>query len=710
MLRTAIITLAAVALLMGLGAWGMTHLADAARPFAPPLTFKSLRIVRGGIELGDVLLYTTRARAHARTMSFNWSSSLRPQVEIGDLQVDAGPMHARFAQVRAHPTNGGWRLEGAGRIDSHHLALRGRVDLVSRSVHLFAASGPLFRGRIQGADIQFDALRVNMQRDAQPSAQVTGVEVRRDGIWWGGGEVAVTRAACGLQPTLSGGHAWYAPSGATSNGATSNGTDSSRRASSSRVRCAIRFADVSLQVATPIGVRHIEVHEGDLQADSIAVRASAPEGNGALVAATDRTWAFIEGSIDLAQLPDIEGLSATGAARGQLALVRVGQITRAHLQGRIDGQIDNAAIATAPVDVSGTTFDVDIQHRSGHLAVEVINLQRGGVHASARVSADARVVEVSVELAPTTCQALWAAIPSALRGPYVDAQLSGHIAPHVHFRLPRANAKKLTLVWKGPSDCIVDALKTRAAHLPPAQVSGPRDDVDWLLRDFRLPVRYATRPVEVGPGTATYVPISQLPRWVGAAAIVSEDSSFNRGRALNLGLLRRALIFNLDRGRYVYGGSTIPQQLAKNLFLTRQKTLARKLQEALVALRMVQVVPTRRILELYLNCIEFAPNVYGIERAARHYFQKGARSLTPKEAAFLGISKPSPRYAASMRRRGSTPQTAHFREYMRRIIDRMRKRGAITRAQAAAARPFRIRWHAGRRISQAENRRSDSKL
>lgn len=710
MLRTTIITLTAVALLMVLGDWGLTHLVDAARPFAPPVTFSSLRIVPGGIRVTDVLLYTSRARANAQSIDLDWSSSLRPDVAIGDLQVDAGPMHARFPQIYAHPTTAGWRIEGAGRIASHDLDLRGRVDLAARSVHLFAAAGPLFRGRIERADLQFDALHVNMPPTAKASAYVTGVEVRRGGVWWGGGDVAVTRAACGLQPTLSGGHAWYAPSASPSNGtAASNGTDSTR-ALPAPVGCPIRFADVLLQVATPIGVRHIQVHEGDVQAGSIAVRASAPEGAGALVAATDRTWALIEGSIDLAQLPDIKGLSATGAARGQVALVRVGESTRAHLRGRVDAQLDNAAIATEPVDVSGTTFDVDIQHRSGHLTVDVINLQRAGVQASARIVADAEVVEARVELAPTTCQALWAAIPSALRGPYADAELSGQIAPQVHFRMPRANAKKLTLVWKGPSDCIVDALKTHADHLPPAQVSGARDDVDWLLRDFRLPVHYATRPVEVGPGTAAYVPIGQLPRWVGAAAIVSEDSSFNRGKALNLGLLRRALMFNLDRGRYVYGGSTIPQQLAKNLFLTRQKTLARKLQEALVALRMVQVVPTRRILELYLNCIEFAPNVYGIERAARHYFQKGARSLTPKEAAFLGISKPSPRYAASMRRRGSTPQTAHFREYMRRIIERMRKRGAITRAQATAARPFRIQWHAGRRISQAENRRSDSQL
>ena len=707
MLRTAIMTLAAVTLMTALGTWGLAYVVDAAGTRVPPIAFSSLRVVRAGAELTDVWLLHSRVQARARGARVQWTRSVRPEINISGLDAQAGPVTADFDRIQLRPTDEGWRIEGVGRIQGEEVDFQGQIDLAARTADLIGASGPLFRGQVERADVQIESMHLDASDAHEPSIRLIGVDARRGRAWWGGGQVDLTRAPCGLRPTVSGGQAWY---GAGSDSGPSDGSDGKPAGPSPAFGCPVRVSDMAVQVATPIGVRHLQVHAADFQADSIAAHASGPEGAGTLVADIDRQWVAVDGRVDLAQLPAIQGVSTTGAARGHASIVRMGETTFAHVRGQVDGQLEHPAIANEPVDLSGTTLEVDIEHRAGHLTIDVADVQRGGVHASARIIADADTVDLKAHLAPTTCQAFWTAIPAALRGPYADAQLSGEIAPQVHFHLPRANAKTLTLVWKGPSDCVVDALRTHADHLPAVHVSGARDDVDWLLRDFRMPIQYATRPVEVGPGTASYVAIGQMPRWVGAAAIVSEDNSFNRGKALNLGLLRRALMFNLDRGRYVYGGSTIPQQLAKNLFLTRQKTLARKLQEAIVALRMVQVVPTRRILELYLNCIEFAPNVYGIERAARHYFQKGARRLTPKESAFLGISKPSPRYAAAMRRRGSTPDTPHFREYMRRIIERMRKRGAINSAQAAAARPFRIRWRAGRKISQAENRPQDDHL
>lgn len=701
MLRTTILTLATVSVLMALGLFGHARLVNALRPWTPPMGFGRLQVTRAGVDLTNVQLLHSRVRARARRVALRWRAGVRPTVRIQGLTAYAGPVDATIDRLDADPSEAGWRLGGAGQVAGVPVDFLGQVKLAERSITLRGASGPLFQGRIERADVQLTALRLDASDPHSPTAQLVDVDARRGRAWWGGGHINVSKAPCGLLATLSGGHIWYGAAGETRGG--------ERAALESvpaapRFDCPVHLADLAVHVASPWGARHIQLHAGDLRPASVLLRASGPEGAGTLVAATDRHWLFADGSFDLAQLPDLAGVSVAGAAHGELALVRRAAQTAARVDARVDGQLTHPAIAPEPVDLSGTTFTLDVAHEAGELAVDVIDVQRGGVHASAQITANATTVDVHARLAPTDCQSLWAAIPTALRGPYADARLSGRVAPRVHFRLPRATPKKLTLEWTGPSDCTVNALATRRDHQPAATVTGARDDVDWLLRDFRLPVRYATRPIEVGPGTPGYVPIAELPRWVGAAAIVSEDNSFNRGKALNLGLLRRALMFNLDRGRYVYGGSTIPQQLAKNLFLTRHKTLARKLQEAIVAMRMVQVVPTRRILELYLNCIEFAPNVYGIERAARHYFQKGARQLTPKESAFLGISKPSPRYAAAMRRRGSTPDTPHFREYMRRILERMRKRGAISIAQEAAARPFRIRWRGGRRISQSENR------
>src|SRR5690606_8087956 len=97
--------------------------------------------------------------------------------------------------------------------------------------------------------------------------------------------------------------------------------------------------------------------------------------------------------------------------------------------------------------------------------------------------------------------------------------------------------------------------------------------------------------VFVGPGLPTYVPLSEMPSWVGGAAYLSEEILFYTDHGISLGLIKKALRLNLEKGRFVYGGSTVTQQLIKNLFLTRDKTLSRKLQEALIAWRITETIP-----------------------------------------------------------------------------------------------------------------------
>ena len=108
------------------------------------------------------------------------------------------------------------------------------------------------------------------------------------------------------------------------------------------------------------------------------------------------------------------------------------------------------------------------------------------------------------------------------------------------------------------------------------------------------------------------------------------------------GLIQRAVRLDITHGRYVYGGSTITQQLVKNLLLDRRKTLLRKFHELLLADRIHQQVSKDRTLELYLNVIEFGPQVFGIGHAARYYFQKPPSDLSIHEAIFLAMLKPSP--------------------------------------------------------------------
>lgn len=128
------------------------------------------------------------------------------------------------------------------------------------------------------------------------------------------------------------------------------------------------------------------------------------------------------------------------------------------------------------------------------------------------------------------------------------------------------------------------------------------------------------------------------------ALIVAEDDLFTQHDGFDWDGIQRAMEKNLRRGRIVAGGSTISQQLAKNLFLSPQKTPWRKLQEAVVTLMIETVWSKQRIFEVYLNVIEWGNGVFGAEAAARHYYRIGAGQLAPEQAARLAGMVPSPRY------------------------------------------------------------------
>lgn len=128
------------------------------------------------------------------------------------------------------------------------------------------------------------------------------------------------------------------------------------------------------------------------------------------------------------------------------------------------------------------------------------------------------------------------------------------------------------------------------------------------------------------------------------AVLVAEDARFNEHEGFDFAAIKKALEKNRQRGKVVAGGSTISQQLAKNLFLTGERSKLRKAQEAVITVMLEQILDKERILEIYLNVIEWGDGVFGAEAAARHYFSKSAQQLTAWEAARLAAMVPRPRY------------------------------------------------------------------
>jgi monofunctional biosynthetic peptidoglycan transglycosylase len=128
------------------------------------------------------------------------------------------------------------------------------------------------------------------------------------------------------------------------------------------------------------------------------------------------------------------------------------------------------------------------------------------------------------------------------------------------------------------------------------------------------------------------------------AVIAAEDAKFVDHEGFDWDGIERALEKNQKRGRIVAGGSTITQQLAKNLFLSPTKSYFRKAQEAVITVLLEAMLPKRRILELYLNVIEWGNGVFGAEAAARRYFGVSAAQLSVEQAARLAAMAPNPRY------------------------------------------------------------------
>ncbi|MBP2669612.1 MAG: glycosyl transferase family 51 [Deltaproteobacteria bacterium] len=176
--------------------------------------------------------------------------------------------------------------------------------------------------------------------------------------------------------------------------------------------------------------------------------------------------------------------------------------------------------------------------------------------------------------------------------------------------------------------------------LPPVTpLADPRmsmviDVKDWQKRAHKF---------VVGPRNPRWTPYGAIPPTLKKAVVAAEDAHFYAHEGVDYEAMKDAIRTDLEKGRFARGGSTITQQLAKNLFLSREKTLIRKGKEIVLAWRMEDALTKRRILELYLNVVELGPMVYGIGHASQYYFGKPPSALTVRECAFLASMLPGPR-------------------------------------------------------------------
>jgi monofunctional biosynthetic peptidoglycan transglycosylase len=171
----------------------------------------------------------------------------------------------------------------------------------------------------------------------------------------------------------------------------------------------------------------------------------------------------------------------------------------------------------------------------------------------------------------------------------------------------------------------------------------------------------------------TWVPLARISPFLATAVTISEDDRFWEHEGFDLEGMEEALRRDLTRGKLAAGGSTITQQLAKNLWFTPDKNPVRKLKEAILAWRLERALSKRRILELYLNLAEWGDGVFGAEAAALRHFAAPAAALSPEQAARLAVVLPSP-----LKMNPAHP-SRYVRERSRIILQRMARRDPARR-------------------------------
>jgi hypothetical protein len=233
------------------------------------------------------------------------------------------------------------------------------------------------------------------------------------------------------------------------------------------------------------------------------------------------------------------------------------------------------------------------------------------------------------------CQSVLEAAPRGLLPLVRDMRLSGSFGIDLQVRYDALAPKDTRVVLSVQNECKVQGV--------PLELNAQRFARPFM-REVKAPDGSAMT-IESGPGTPSWVSIDDMSRHLETAVLICEDSRFHAHAGFDFLALENALKDDLKQGRFARGASTVSMQLAKNLYLGMEKTLGRKLQEALLTVLLEQQLDKRRILELYLNVVELGPGLYGVGDAAQYYFATPARALSLGQSLYLASILPNPTYS-----------------------------------------------------------------
>jgi hypothetical protein len=376
----------------------------------------------------------------------------------------------------------------------------------------------------------------------------------------------------------------------------------------------------------------------------------------------------------LERLPVVDSEHAT--VGGHIAIIFGHGVARVEGDVSLEGlNVDHPLLARTVVRDVGfdLSFAAEVDPIARQARIHYADIERRGVRLTVEGTFDhptrseGRHYAMRARMPKVPCQNVLDAIPAELVPSLVDFELDGEFEADVVFDADYADLDALALdgnvgIW----NCTV----TSAPEYADAQrlTSGFSHRV--LMRDGR------TRTVEMYPGSRTFTPVHRISPYVIAAIQSTEDGGFWRHRGFMPSQFRVALRRNLGAGKVRLGASTITMQMVKNVLLSHERTLARKLQELFLTWYVETVLTKDRIMELYLNGIEYGPGLYGITEAARVYFGKHPADLTPPEAVFIALMLPSPVRRHAQYCRGEL--TESFQSKVTFILGVMNQRGRLS--------------------------------
>ena len=337
--------------------------------------------------------------------------------------------------------------------------------------------------------------------------------------------------------------------------------------------------------------------------------------------------------------------------------------------GNLEGVIiEHEALADGPVG----PFDADLRARVRATVGEdpkrlQITLDEAAVtlgevalnlEASVDTTAEQPVFEARAWTARIDGARLSDAIPEGLLPNLQPLVASGPFSADAHLKIDWAALDKTEF------DIKLDLKKLEVDQISPAI------DFGRLSSSFETRFEMPDGSVilrRTGPDAPRWTPLQGMPALLPAAVVAQEDGGFYSHAGVSMLHLRGSLIRNLERERFARGGSTLTMQLARNLFLNRRKTMARKLEELVLTWQLEAHLTKDDLMALYLNVVEFGPEIFGVDDAARHYFDRAPWALKPEEVVFLVRLLPAPRRYHKQFEKGRL--SAGYQRSMKRLLD-----------------------------------------